>query len=445
MKVKLNRTFLFLTVLTILLTVTFSTVVYYQLFVNEVMENLEVNARLLESTQGFEDGNKIVYKKEVSNLRVTLIAEDGNVCFDSNAEIGSMDNHKERPEIKDALKVGEGKSVRHSDTMETDTYYYACKLSNGYVLRVAKEADSLYSIFFGIIPKLLIIIIFLLVISGILSRVFAKRILRPIERMADDLDAVETKAGYQELVPFIRKIKDQHEDILKSASMRQAFTANVSHELKTPLTSISGYAELIENGIASQEDVVRFAGEIHRNSKRLLTLINDTIRLAELDATEKTIEFENVDLYLVATACVDMLQINAEKHHVSIDVIGCESMMYANRNMMEELICNLCDNAIRYNNEGGSVRVYVRNYVTHIELEVCDTGIGIPPNSQNRIFERFYRVDKSRSKQTGGTGLGLAIVKHIVAQHGAEIKLSSEVGKGTQIKVIFPKNSLQDG
>ena len=196
--------------------------------------------------------------------------------------------------------------------------------------------------------------------------------------------------------------------------------------------------------MAEKEDLIRFAGEIHRNSKRLLTLINDTIRLAELDAMEKTIEFEDVDLYEIAENCVNMLQISAEKHQVHISLEGKRCILYANKNMMEELVYNLCDNAIRYNNTGGSVRVQVLERQDLVELSVQDTGIGIPEKSQKRVFERFYRVDKSRSKQTGGTGLGLAIVKHIIAQHNAQITLVSELGEGTEVKVIFSKNTLQE-
>ncbi len=445
MKTRLNRTFLLIATLTILLTITFSTLVFYRLFVTEVTQNLKTNAKVLESTNVFDHKDKLVYQKEISNLRITLVDEYGKVCYDSNADIGIMDNHRERPEIKDAFQQGEGTSVRHSQTMKQDTYYYATRLSNGYVLRVAKESDSLFSIFIEIFPETIAITVLLFVVSFILSHFFAKSIMRPIETMADDMDSVTNATGYKELIPFIQKIKEQHNDILKSANMRQAFTANVSHELKTPLTSISGYAELIENGMATDEDIVRFAAEIHRNSNRLLMLINDTIRLAELDATEKTIEFENVDLYGIAQNCVNMLRINAEKHDVNISIQGENCNIYANKNMMEELVYNLCDNAIRYNNKGGSVRVFVENYPDKVILSVYDTGIGIPEKSQGRVFERFYRVDKSRSKQTGGTGLGLAIVKHIVAQHDAEISLTSKIGKGTQVKVTFlQQNTLQD-
>ena len=196
--------------------------------------------------------------------------------------------------------------------------------------------------------------------------------------------------------------------------------------------------------MATDADVQRFAKEIHRNSKRLLTLINDTIRLAELDVTEKTIEFEDVDLYELAESCVSMLQVNAEKHGVYITLFGNTTHIYANKGMMEELLYNLCDNAIRYNKEGGNVNVIIKEEDDSVELQVKDTGIGIPQKSLERVFERFYRVDKSRSKQTGGTGLGLAIVKHIVAKHNARIELQSELGKGTTITVIFPKNTLQE-
>ena len=381
---------------------------------------------------------------DFENLRVTIVDKDGKVIFDNFADTKQMDNHKDRPEIDDALETGEGSCVRHSDTLAKNTFYYALRRPDGTVLRVGKESDSIYSILLEILPEIIAIIALIFVVSWIMTLLFAKSIIKPIQRMAEDMDSIEEENGYKELVPFIRKIKTQHEDIMKSAKMRQVFTANVSHELKTPLTSISGYAELIENGMAADDDVRRFAKEIHRNSKRLLTLINDTIRLSELDMTEKTIEFEDVDLYELAENCVSMLQINAEKHQVFLSLFGSSCHVCANKGMMEELLYNLCDNAIRYNKVDGSVKVILKNEEDCVKLQVKDTGIGIPQKSTDRVFERFYRVDKSRSKQTGGTGLGLAIVKHIVAKHNAKIDLSSELGKGTTITVIFPKNTLQE-
>ena len=219
--------------------------------------------------------------------------------------------------------------------------------------------------------------------------------------------------------------------------MRQEFTANVSHELKTPLTSISGYAELIETGLAGEDNIQRFAAEIHRNAKRLLTLINDIIRLSELDADDMEVAFSDVDLYGLAETCVESLRLNAESHGIHIECSGKPCIVHGNNEMLEELLYNLSDNAIRYNRLGGKVQVIIEKENGFPVLIVKDTGIGIPKESQERVFERFYRVDKSRSKQTGGTGLGLAIVKHIVAQHHAKLRLRSEVGVGTEVSVTF--------
>ena len=261
----------------------------------------------------------------------------------------------------------------------------------------------------------------------------------PIEELAKNLEGPGMYHVYEELEPYVTTIRAQHEDIIRNANMRQEFTANVSHELKTPLTSISGYSELIENGIATGDDVQRFAREIHKSSNRLLTLINDIIRLSELDVTTEDI-MEELDICDMAANCVEMLQMSAEKHQVQLSFSGEQQMVTANRQMMDELIYNLCDNAIRYNNPGGRVDVSVYREVERVVLEVKDNGIGIPEKDQERIFERFYRVDKSRSKSTGGTGLGLAIVKHIIALHdNVKLELRSKLGEGTTIYVYFTK------
>ena len=230
-------------------------------------------------------------------------------------------------------------------------------------------------------------------------------------------------------------------DVRENAKMRQEFTANVTHELKTPLTSISGYAELIKNGMASDTDVIRFAQGIHANANRLIILINDIIRLSELDDSKDEVQMEKLDLYGMAATCVEMLEPSAEKHQVSIGVNGDPCYIMANKMMMEELLYNLCDNAIRYNNVNGTVMVNVNQDREYAVLEVRDTGIGIPKEHQERIFERFYRVDKSRSKSTGGTGLGLAIVKHIIVNHNARLEVESEVGHGTLMRIFFEKKT----
>ncbi|MDO5019361.1 MAG: ATP-binding protein [Lachnospiraceae bacterium] len=223
-----------------------------------------------------------------------------------------------------------------------------------------------------------------------------------------------------------------------NAKMRQEFTANVSHELKTPLTAISGYSELIENGmISSESEIRRMAGEIHSNSGRLITLINDVIRLSELDEEQEEV-LQKIPFLVAAKSCVQMLQINAEKHGVTFTLEGEEVSLWGTRQMVDEVLYNLCDNAIRYNKENGSVTVKVHRQNDCAVLIVQDTGIGIPEECQKRIFERFYRVDKGRSKSTGGTGLGLAIVKHILVRLKGKLSLVSKPGEGTTITIVFP-------
>lgn len=433
MKKKINKYYLLVTVLAILLTATITIAVFYEVFQKEIFENLKTYTAVLKTTDlDYENGNM-----GVENLRVTLIEADGSVVYDSNADVKEMDNHSERPEVLAAFANGEGTAVRRSSTMDKSTFYYAERLEDGSVIRVAKEAGNILSIFENVFPVLAFILIFLFFVCMVLSYFLTKRLVAPIEQLASHLDTIDSVTAYKELTPFITTIQKQHEDIIKSAKTRQEFTANVSHELKTPLTSISGYSELIENGMVTEEDIVRFAGEIHHNSNRLLTLINDIIRLSELDVTDMESQFETLDLYPIAKHCVDLLQVNAENHDITMEITGGECEIYANKEMMEELIYNLCDNAIRYNNKGGKVTLFVGVENGKGVLSVKDTGIGIPEEHQERIFERFYRVDKSRSKLTGGTGLGLAIVKHIVVQHKGKIELNSKTGVGTEIRVIF--------
>lgn len=441
-KKKINIQFLLIAALAIILTVTSTSIVFYEIFQQEVINDLKTYAHVLVDSKSYEnidESSKISIKDE---LRITIINDDGMVVYDTNAEIGGMDNHRERPEVIEAFKNGEGEAIRKSRTLEKNTFYYAIKMQDGSVLRVAKEAGSMLSVYQTSFPIIVVIVIVLFLLCIILSQFLTKSLMRPIEQMADNIDNCSNISTYKELKPFLTTIQKQHEDIVKNANMRQDFTANVSHELKTPLTSISGYSELIENGMATSEDVVRFAREIHRNSNRLLTLINDIIRLSELDTLDRDVSFERINLMDIARNCVEMVRLNAEKHNIKIVYSGGEANVYANREMMEELAYNLCDNAIRYNNENGTVEVRTYEEGDKAVLAVIDTGIGISKENQERIFERFYRVDKSRSKSTGGTGLGLAIVKHIVAQHSnAEIQLESEVGRGTEIKIVFRKIS----
>ena len=429
-------------VIAIFTTMVLVAAVCYDLFRKQILEDLKTYAHLLNHTGALQEVVDSHYDSAKSNLRVTIVDTEGNVVFESYVDAGEMSNHAGRPEIIEALEEGEGQAVRRSSTLEKNAFYYAIRMGDGNILRVSKEADSIWSVFSEAFPAILVIAMVLIIFCLVIAHFLTRSLVEPIEKIAQNVDHLGEPDTYEELAPFVATIKKQHEDILRNAGMRQEFTANVSHELKTPLTSISGYSELIENGMASDEDVVRFAREIHRNSNRLLTLINDVIRLSELDVSEREEPFEIIDMKEIAETCVNMLQINAEKHEVTLEFDGTSCMVRSEKQMMEELVYNLCDNAIRYNNQGGRVRVTVRPEAEKAVLIVEDTGIGISKEHQERIFERFYRVDKSRSKSTGGTGLGLAIVKHIVAKSHADIQLESEEGKGTRITVTFEKQML---
>lgn len=437
MKKKINKMLVSVAGLAIVLTMVLLTTVYYDLFRRQVMEDLRGYTLLLKEYETDIDLESLSQKLENDNMRLTLIDEDGTVIFDSRANISTMENHANRPEVLEAVLKGEGQSIRHSETFSKNTFYFAVSLEEGRVLRIAKDASSIYIVFLKAFPILLVVLVILICLSFMLAKFLTAKLISPVEKLAENVEGYDNAIDYEELTPFIDMIKKQHQDIIKNAKMRQEFTANVSHELKTPLTSISGYAELIENGMASDADVTRFAKGIHKSANRLLTLINDIIRLSELDGTEEEVVFEKINLYELAEICVEMLTFNAKRHQVTITLEGSECYVMGNKQMLEELLFNLCDNAIRYNNAGGTVSVQVQQEEKVVILSVQDTGIGISKEHQGRIFERFYRVDKSRSKSTGGTGLGLAIVKHIVSKLDARMELDSTVGVGTNIKVFF--------
>lgn len=439
MKKRIYLHFLLIAAIAILTTLTFSMVVSYEMIRDQVYEEIQAYAYLLKDvfTEASPDWDKLTNIKTEDELRITVIQNDGNVIFDNYADTSQMDNHLGREEIQLALINGEGFTVRNSDTLSQNLFYYAIQLENGSIVRVSKQASNAWGIFLRMIPTMLVSVTVLFIICVVLAQFITGHLIAPIEKMANHMDDMESVEVYQELQPFVETIQKQHQDILKSANMRQEFTANVSHELKTPLTSISGYAELMENNLVDEENISKFAKAIHQNADRLLTLINDIIRLSELDAIQQEPEFEDTDLFELAKNCVEMLQLNANNHDVKINIDGDTQIIRGNKQMIDELIYNLCDNAIRYNKPGGVVDVLVYRSRKGIVLSVKDSGIGIPKEHQERIFERFYRVDKSRSKATGGTGLGLAIVKHIAQIHNASLEVASEIDKGTQIQVIF--------
>lgn len=379
------------------------------------------------------------FVKPENELRITWIAADGSVLYDSYAGNAVLTGHGDRPEVIQALQQGEGTSIRKSQTMEESIFFYAKRTEDGSVLRIAKTAGSIFHLYRNMLPVILLIAVLSFLVSMWLAGCLTKAFVRPIAQMAEDMEHLEKVTAYKELMPFIELIRIRQEEASKNAKIRQEFTANVSHELKTPLTSISGYAELIANGMASKKEGRHFAEEIYQNAQRLLTLLNDILRLSELDDTpEKQLAFEYIDLYELASRCAVMMEPIAVRHEVTLSLKGTPLMIYADRELMEELLYNLCDNAIRYNKKGGHVWITVTD-----RLIIQDDGIGISPKFQKRVFERFFRVDKSRSRKTGGTGLGLAIVKHIAEAHNAVISLDSDEGIGTTVCVEFPLSTWE--
>lgn len=437
MKKKINAKFMLISALAVLLTGICASVLFYNILKMQIFDDLAANASLIEMMNPGLEVEKLPVDTEGSGLRITIIKEDGTVRFDSFGDESVMENHADRNEIIEARAKGEGKALRRSATSSKHTFYYAVQTEDGRIFRIARDSGSIYIFFVQMMIAIAVVCILVFGLCIFWSRRLAMRLMLPIEKMADNLVLVEESAVYEEMRPFVATMKQQHMDILQHAKMRQEFTANVSHELKTPLTAISGYAELIANGMTDDTDTQHFAREIHSSAERLQNLINDIIKLSELDDSDLKLELEEIDLFELAKRCEAGLRIFAEQNGVCMRVEGYSVKQMGDRSLIEELLYNLCSNAIRYNKQGGSVVLTICRKDGHAVLAVKDTGIGIPKEQQERVFERFYRVDKSRSKSTGGTGLGLAIVKHIVAQHGAQIYLNSEVGAGTEVKVIF--------
>lgn len=440
MKKKINIRFIMIAALAIVVTALSAMLVYYNILKEQVFGDLKAYAHVIELLNiddlaaGIE---KDPYNPIDDDLRITLIGTDGEVLYESLLNKDEMDNHNERPEIIEAREKGEGEAVRYSVTSGTHTFYYAERLQNGNVLRIGRDSVSVNRIMVNTLVIVLVIALCILFVCMGISHYLTKKLVEPIEKLATNIMLVDENNVYEEIRPFVNTIKEQHVNIINNAQLRQEFTANVSHELKTPLTAISGYAELIGNGMTGKEDTIRFSNEIHSNANRLLSLINDIIKLSELDEADHQMEMERIDLYKLAENCVQMMQVTAEKQGIRLTLQGESTMAMANKGLMDEVFYNLCSNAIRYNKPGGSVTVTVGTKDERPFLSVADTGIGIPKECQERVFERFYRVDKSRSKSTGGTGLGLAIVKHIVAQHNAALHLDSELDEGTTIEIVF--------
>ena len=545
---KIFRSIILAVIAVLLLSFSVVTLLLYNNFSNVSSTHLADELSL--AVQGVElSGEEYLKELQSKNYRLTLVAADGTVLYDTEAESAAMDNHKDREEIREAFNSGVGESERYSDTLTLKMIYRAEKLTDGSVLRISATQDSVVALLIDVLFPMIVIMILALILSAFLARWLSKSIVKPLNTL--DLENPADNDVYEELSPMLTKINKQHKQISKQmrelkkradeleqimTSMneglvlldksgavismnlgakklfdtdessigqdfltvdrslkmsravenalsgkhsefreqrggseyqfgispiesggktigaviicfdvsetafaernRQEFTANVSHELKTPLQSIIGSAELLENGLVKPEDTQRFIGNIRREATRLVSLINDIIRLSQLDENMESAK-EATDLYALANEVKDVLTVSASKKNVEINISGESCVINGVRRYLYEIIYNLCDNAIRYNNEGGKVNVDVHKDKNSVVLTVEDNGIGIPFEHQSRIFERFYRVDKSHSKETGGTGLGLSIVKHAVAYHGGTLRLDSTLGKGTTVTVVF--------
>ena len=384
--------------------------------------------------------------------RITIVNREGEVLYDSVADASSMDNHKARPEITQALYQSTGASLRDSDTLDKKVYYYAVTLDDGNILRVSSSMDSIYQMIFSMAPFMALLIAAIIGISVVIIYIETERMVRPINEI--NLDKPLEEPTYEEFMPLLTRMDHQNERIrmqleeLKQAEgMRREFSANVSHELKTPLMAISGYAEIISRNMVKKEDIPEFAGRIYKEATRMTTLIEDIIKLSRLDEQSDMMPFEPVDLNRVTKEVVDSLQAVARQRKITMTIDGDVPEINGVRQVIYEMIYNLCDNAVKYNRDGGSVHILMEPSPKEgyaVRWSVWDTGIGVPEEEQERIFERFYRVDKSHSRETGGTGLGLAIVKHGANLHRALVTIDSKPGEGTCIMVEFPNETNGD-
>lgn len=371
-----------------------------------------------------------------NSSRITLIEEDGTVSYDSEKDVSKMTNHLKRPEVQEALKNGSSFQVRRSNTLDHQMYYAATLLSTGKVLRLSYVSESMFSLLLGLAPYYIAVILVIVLITLIVAWKVSNSIIEPINNI--DIHNPEMNFRYKEFTPLLLRISKYNDERKKNEKLRREFSANVSHELKTPITSISGYADLLRNGMVKPDDVEVFAEKIYKESERLIHLVNDIIKLSRLDEKKVGIDKVIVNLDDLAHKVKESLILVSDKYKVNFELDTEPVRIMAVELMMEELLYNLCENAIKYNKPDGFVRLTIRQDLLNVFITVSDNGIGIPKDCQNRIFERFYRVDKSHSKQIGGTGLGLAIVKHVVEYHEGKIEIDSDEGKGTKIKVTLP-------
>ena len=439
MKSRIQRSMVLIISITLVLFYAILAVILYNRNMNILESEVQQEAKYIQKAIDIA-GTR--YLEEMASVdwsaRVTCITPDGEVLYDSRRNSEDLENHSQRAEVREALASGEGEDVRMSDTVGREMYYYALLLDDGSVLRVAREMDGLVRTALNVLPVMGGLAVLMVVFALFLARWQTKRLIKPINEL--DLEHPLENSVYPELTPLLEAMDRQNKEKEAVSNMRKEFSANVSHELKTPLTSISGYAEIMMNGLVRPADIPLFSERIYKEARRLITLVEDIIKLSKLDEESVELEKEEVNLYELTREIVSRLSPQASQKNIRMEVTGEPVLCKGIRQILDEMIYNICENAIKYNNDNGRVTVWVGDTLNGPKISVTDTGIGIPKEHQERIFERFYRVDKSHSKERGGTGLGLSIVKHGAILHGAKVNVESEPGKGTRMEILFPQN-----
>lgn len=407
----------------------------YEYFEKQIYSELQTESQFLENSVLTGDLDYLL-ELETKN-RITLIHSDGAVYFDNMVDASTLENHAARAEVLGAKEKGSYEISRYSSTMTEKTLYYAQLLSNGDILRISCEQHSIWVLVLGMSQILLIMLVIAVAISGVSASWISKKIIEPLNKI--NLENPEASEVYEELKPFTKRIAEENFEKSQREELRQQFTANVSHELKTPLTSISGFAEIIKAGGVDESTVKDFASSIYDESQRMITLVNDIIKLSKLDEKSICMEKEEINLLQMCREIITVLSAAADVKEVSVNLEGENVLICGVYPVIYEMVYNLIDNAIKYNVQNGSVEVCVKkDFLSNkVVLSVKDTGIGFAMNEKERIFERFYRIDKSRSKENGGTGLGLSIVKHAARYHDAQVQVESEPGKGSTFTVVF--------
>lgn len=393
-----------------------------------------------------------------TSVRIARFSPDGEIQYASpTIDSSELQNYKQREEIQEALRDGIGLSSVYSNSFSEKTIYCAICLEDGTILCVSEKQSTLLAMILRIFIPIVLVQIAATILFVLLAVRVSRTVTDPIN--AINLEHPDEREVYEELRPLVHRINAQNLQIQQQMDelraqheaqdqLRREFTANVSHELKTPLTAISGYAEIMQSGMVRPEDMTEFSKRIYSEAQRMITLVGDILRLSKLEERQIPEHKTDVDLYALSQTVLELLRPLAEKDGIQLHLNGCSATVYGVERILEEMIINLCDNAIKYNRRGGKVFVLVKQLGEEIMLCVKDTGIGISEHDIERIFERFYRVDKSHSREIGGTGLGLSIVKHGARFHNARIETESTLNTGTTISIYFPsfdteKNSVE--